>query len=259
MVKFLVLIVIITLVISCGEITGDDPVDWNELLVNCIPSEYEIKEFSSCDSSISYNPSFICDYINLGNYFLLPETKQQSKYMCSLIVSVTFENEKGDEITFQKTAFAGQYATQWSEICDNNLDKSILFCSSNEEATAILTNDSLGLEFRIMLIIDTRDEDKMGNDRDRLYITVPKITDFGNYYFLVLSYYIKRGYVYESFNPEYIYEEQFELNGETYPDVTYFKPSEDDDNRMEIYYSAKYGIIGFRDEKGVLWIFKRFG
>jgi hypothetical protein len=248
---------VIALLVACSDNT-DDPVDWHELIVNCIPSEYELSDFTYCDSTVNYNPSFICGYENLGEIFLLPETRRQSKYMCSLMSTVTFENNNGDELTFQKTAYAAQYATQWSEPCDDNPEKSKLLCASNEEATAILQNDSLNLEFRIMLIVDTRDADSIQNDRDRLFITVPKQADFGVYYILVLSYYINRVNGYKPFNPSYLFEEQFELRGVIYPDVTYFIPTEEGDTRMEIYYSVKYGIVGFRDRNGVLWTFKKF-
>jgi hypothetical protein len=257
--KFFILILVLAFIMSCGRITGDDPVDWHELIVNCIPSEYPIKEYTYCDTSINFNPSFICEYVNLGEIFLLPEIKEHSKYMCSLMLSVTFENEVGDELIFQKTAFAAQYATQWSGICPDEPNKTKLFCSANEEATAILINDSLGLEFRIMLNVEERDSVAIINDRDRLSITVPRKADFGVVYTLVLSYYIKRGNIYESFNPNYIFEDQFELRGVTYPDVTYFIPPENSPNQMEIYYSVKFGIIGFRDDRGTLWTFKKFG
>jgi len=177
--------------------------------------------------------------------------------MCTLMRSVTFENGQGNELVFQKSASAAQYATQWSEPCEDNPDKSMLYCASNEEATAILVNDSLKLEFRIMLIVDTRDEDNPLNDRDRLFITIPKTADFGTYYTLVLSYYIKKGNIYESFNPRYTFEEEFELNGKTYQDVTYYIPPENS-NQMEIYYNEQWGIIAFRDNRGVLWTLKKF-
>jgi hypothetical protein len=259
MVKFFIIVLGLAFIMSCGRISGDDPVDWQELIVNCIPSEYPIKEYTYCDSSINFNPSFICEYVNLGEIFLLPDIKEHSKYMCSLMLSVTFENEVGDELIFKKTAFAAQYATQWSEICPNDPNKSKLLCSANEEATAILINDSLGLEFRIILNVEDRDSVVSNDDRDRLSITVPREADFGVYFTLVLSYYIKRGNIYESFNPNYIYKEQFELRGRTYPEVTYFIPEENSRNQMEIYYSVKFGIIGFRDEGGTLWTFKKFG
>lgn len=258
MMKYLIFVFISFFFLSCEKIANDQEVDWNELIINCIPSDYEIKEFSYCDSSINYNPSFVCGYINKGEVFLLDETKGHSKYMCTLMQSVTFENGQGRELEFQKSAYAAQYATQWSEPCEDNPDKSMLFCASNEEATAILINDSLKLEFRIMLIVDTRDEDKPMSDRDRLFITIPKTADFGTYYTLVLSYYIKKGNIYESFNPRYAFEEKFELNGKIYENVTYYIPPVNS-NQMEIYYSERWGIIAFRDNKGVLWTLKEFG
>lgn len=258
MIRYLICISISFLIISCSKIAGDQEVDWNELIINCDPSDYEINEFSFCDTAVVYNPSFICGYINLGEIFLLTETRRHSKYMCSLMQSVIFENDKGNELVFQKTANAAQYATEWSEICEDNPDKSLLYCASNEEATAILINDSLGMEFRIMLIVDNRDENNPQDDRDRLFITIPKTADFGIYYTLVLSYYIKRGNVYESFDSRFIFEEEFELNGKSYQDVTYYIPPQNS-NQMEIYYNEKWGIIAFRDEKSVLWTLKRFG
>jgi len=256
--KYLIFVFISFFFLSCEKIANDQEVDWNELIVNCIPSEYEIKEFSYCDTSINYNPSFVCGYVNRGEVFLLDDTRRHSKYMCTLMQTATFENGQGRELVFQKSSSAAQYATQWSEPCEDNPDKSTLYCASNEEATAILINDSLKLEFRIMLIVDTRDENNPMNDRDRLFITVPKSADFGTYYTLVLSYYIKRGNQYESFNPRYIFEEEFELNGKTYEDVTYFIPPANS-NQMEIYYNERWGIFGFRDDKGVLWTLKEFG
>jgi hypothetical protein len=257
MMKYLTFILITLFFLSCAKIADDREVDWNDLIVNCVPSEYEIKEFSYCDTTINYNPSFICGYINQGKVFLLNETRGHSKYMCTLMRSVTFENGQGNELVFQKTAYAAQYATQWSEPCEDNSDKSMLYCASNEEATAILINDSMRLEFRIMLIVDNRDEDNPQNNRDRLFITIPKTADFGTYYTLVLSYYIKRGNLYESFNPRYIFEEEFELNGKSYQDVTYYIPPENS-NQMEIYYNEQWGIIAFRDNKHTLWTLKRF-
>jgi len=59
MIKYLTFIFISLLFLSCAKIADDQEVDWNELIINCIPSEYEIKEFSYCDTSITYNPSFI--------------------------------------------------------------------------------------------------------------------------------------------------------------------------------------------------------
>ena len=111
------------------------------------------------------------------------------------------------------------------------------------------------MEFRIILIVADRYEDNADNDRDRLFITIPKTADFGVYYSLVLSYYIKRGNVYETFDPRFNFEEQLELNGEIYQDVTYIIPSENSKNQMEIYYSVRLGIIAFRDDNNVLWIF----
>jgi hypothetical protein len=258
MMRYLIFIFISVFILSCAKIADDQEVDWNELIINCDPSEYEINEFSYCDTMVDYNPSFICGYINLGEVFLLTETRRHSKYMCSLMQTVTFENEKGNELVFQKTASAAQYATQWSETCEDFPDKSLIYCASNEEATAILINDSLELEFRIMLIVDNRDENNPRDDRDRLFITIPKTADFGVYYTLVLSYYIKRGNIYESFNERYIFEEEFELNGKSYQNVTYFIPPQNS-KQMEIYYNEQWGIIAFRDEKGALWTLKNFG
>lgn len=254
MARFSFFIVISLFFTGCVK---DKEIDWEELIINCEPSEFGLIEKYSCDSSLNYDPTFFCDYINLGDVSLLPETKKHSKYMCSLMQSVIFENNNGNELVFEKSAYAAQYATQWSDVCTDNPNKSILYCAANEEATAILINDSLGLEFRIMMIVDTRDENIPLDDRDRLFITVPRTSDFGVYHSLILSYYVKRGNVYESFNSRYNFEEEFVLNGESYQNVTYVIPSQDA-GQQEIYYAEKYGIIGFRDYKGVLWTFKKF-
>ena len=101
MYKFLIFTFIIIFLISCGENTDDKFIDQHELILNCDPSEYEIEKFTYCDSTIDNDPS-ICDYINLGEIFLLPDTKQHSKYICSPMQSVTFENENGEELVLKK-------------------------------------------------------------------------------------------------------------------------------------------------------------
>jgi hypothetical protein len=255
MIRFLFFIVILVFFFGCVK---DGDINIQELAFDCESSEFEISEKNSCDSSVSYDPFYFCEYRNLGDVFLLTDSRGHLKYMCSLIRNVIFENNSGDEISFGIESIATQYATQWSEPCPGNAEKSILFCAANEEAMAVLINDSLKMEFRIMLIVENRDENVPLDDRDRLFITVPKKADFGTSYSLILSYYIKRGNIYESFNDRYQFAGELELNGNTYRDVTYVIPSEGSGD-SEIYYTEKYGIVGFRDGKGVLWTFVRFG
>ncbi|MBS0000758.1 MAG: hypothetical protein KFF73_17380 [Cyclobacteriaceae bacterium] len=226
--------------------------------MNCDPAEYQIAEFSYCDTTLSYDPADFCEYIDHGEFLLLRETRKHSKYMCGLMKSVTFEDGKGHELIFKKSASAGLYATQWSELCSENQDKSILHCATNEETIAMLINDSLEMEFRIMLNVDQRRDYNFNDDRDQLLITVPKRAAFGKYYSLILSYYIRQDNVYESFNSRFHFEEEFELNEKLYKDVTFFIPPENSD-QMEIYYAKKLGIIAFRDKNGTLWTFKSFG
>jgi hypothetical protein len=246
-------IAILVFFFSCVK---DADINIQNLAFDCEASEFEISDRSSCDSAVSYDPFYFCEYRNLGDVFLLSDSRSHLKYMCSLIRKVIFENNSGSEISFGIESIATQYATQWSEPCNGNREKSILFCAANEEATAVLINDSLKLEFRIMLIVESRNEDVPLDDRDRVFITVPKIADFGKYYSLVLSYYIKRGNIYDSFNSRYQFAEELELNGHKYQNVTYALP---ESGETEIYYTEKYGIVGFRDNKGVLWNFKQFG
>jgi hypothetical protein len=178
--------------------------------------------------------------------------------MCNLMQTIVFENESGEELIFQNEAMAAQNATQWSELSPDIPDKSILHCSAQEETMAILYNDSLNMEFRVMLHINRRNENNRKDDRDQLLITMPKMAEFGKYYTLILSYYIKRGNIYEPFNPKFKHEQEFLLNGKMYREVTCFIPPENSD-QMEIYFAKEFGIIGFRDTNGVLWTFKRYG
>jgi hypothetical protein len=233
-------------------------IDKTDLILRCDPSEYEIEEYTLCDPSVDYDPADFCEYENHGVASLLPGSRKHSRYMCPLMHSVIFEDESGHELIFQKSSYAAQNATQWSEKCSEMSDKSILHCASWEETIAVLLNDSLDMEFRIMLNIDHRDDKNRKDDRDQLLVTIPKTADFGKYYSLILSYYIKRDDVYESFNSRFRFEEEYVLEGKMYRDVTFFISSDDSD-QMEIYYAKKFGIIGFRDMDGILWTFKRYG
>lgn len=254
MTRVFIVATLVLLFIGCVK---DDEINLDELIFECNSAEFEIQDKNSCDSTVSYDPFYFCEYRNLGDVFLLQSSRGHLKYMCSLIGKAIFENENGREVTFNISSIATQYATQWSEPCPGDPQRSVLFCAANEEAMATLKNDSLKMEFRIMLIVDSRNEEVTIDDRDRLFITVPKTADFGTYYSLVLSYYIKRGNIYESFNNRYAFQEEVELNGKTFRNVTSSPMGEP--GETEIHYSEEFGIVGFRDGKGVLWTFKRYG
>lgn len=233
-------------------------IDKNDLVLSCDPSDYEIEEFTFCDPKENLRLVDFSDYENHGVAFLLPGSPEHSRYMCPLMESVIFEDESGREITFEKSTYAAQNATQWSESSDENPEKSILHCASWEETIAVLLNDSLDMEFQVMLHINRRDENDPHLDRDQLLVTIPKYADFGKFYSLVLSYYITRDSGYEPFNPKFTHAEKYVLQGAMYYDVTYYIPPENSD-QMEIYYAKQFGIVGFRDRSGILWTFKRYG
>ncbi len=159
---------------------------------------------------------------------------------------------------FHVNSFASQYATQWNETCQNNPEKEYFICSQNEEATAILSNATLELECRITLEVYSRDKENSENDRDQLVIRIPMMDDFGVGFSPVLSFYIKRGNIYEQSYLGFNYEEQHELNGEIFQDVFYSFTPNYAEKLTEIYYTAKLGIIGFRDKNGILWTFNKF-